>query len=252
MVYIEILINEIEIFRHLFCIHYAVNHQDYTKWFSPVILAVDTGAFMSDKLRQLARGVIYGEEREGVKLSTTDTTHWHVSARLYIAQHWVQCSHSCSLHSSLQHLYFQARLLSTWRTPHCLVRHQGPQQSLRRACSQVILLNHQIEAAKARYDRARAVKRLSFRYSNRLKLTVSRAFAILSTSSPVSSVKKSRPAANYGNSLVVFTTLKNQTSLILTTSLATAKYTTGICLLRALIRASTLSKKIIHAVAATS
>ena len=63
---------------------------------------------------------------------------------------------------------------------------------------------------------------------------VSRAFAILSTSSPVSSVKKSRPASqNYGNSLVVFTTLKNQTSLILTTSLATAKYTTGICLLRA-------------------
>ena len=42
---------------------------------------------------------------------------------------------------------------------------------LRRACSQVILLNHQIEAAKARYDRARAVKRLSFRYSNRFKLT---------------------------------------------------------------------------------
>ena len=41
----------------------------------------------------------------------------------------------------------------------------------RRACSQVILLNHQIETAKARYDRARAVKRLSFRYSNRLKLT---------------------------------------------------------------------------------
>lgn len=41
----------------------------------------------------------------------------------------------------------------------------------RRACSQVILLNHQIESAKARYDRAREVKRLSFRYSNRLKLT---------------------------------------------------------------------------------
>ena len=41
----------------------------------------------------------------------------------------------------------------------------------RRACSQVILLNHQIESAKVRYDRARAVKRLSFRYSNRLKLT---------------------------------------------------------------------------------
>ena len=41
----------------------------------------------------------------------------------------------------------------------------------RRACSQVILLNHKIEAAKTRYDRARAVKRLSFRYTNRLKLT---------------------------------------------------------------------------------
>lgn len=41
----------------------------------------------------------------------------------------------------------------------------------RRACSQVILLNHKIESAKARYDRARAVRRLSFRYSNRLKLT---------------------------------------------------------------------------------
>ena len=41
----------------------------------------------------------------------------------------------------------------------------------RRVCSQVILLNHKIEDAKTRYDRARAVRRLSFRYSNRLKLT---------------------------------------------------------------------------------
>ena len=41
----------------------------------------------------------------------------------------------------------------------------------RRACSQVILLNHQIESAKARYDRTRDVRRLAFRYSNRLKLT---------------------------------------------------------------------------------
>ena len=40
-----------------------------------------------------------------------------------------------------------------------------------KACSQVILLNHQLEAVKARYDRARVAKRLSFRYSNRLKLT---------------------------------------------------------------------------------
>ena len=40
------------------------------------------------------------------------------------------------------------------------------------ACSQVILLNHKIEEAKARYDRARSDRRLSFRYSYRLRLTV--------------------------------------------------------------------------------
>ena len=39
------------------------------------------------------------------------------------------------------------------------------------ACAQVILLNHKVEDAKARYDRARSDHRLSFRYSNRLKLT---------------------------------------------------------------------------------
>ena len=145
-----------------------ITQSGFRLWFWPLT----PGAFMSDKLRQLARGVIYGESEKVWKLSTTDTTHWHVSARLYIAQHWVQCSHSCSLHSSLQHLYFQARLLSTWRTPYtvlCDIRARN--KVFRRACSQVILLNHQIEAAKARYDRARAVKRLSFRYSNRLKLT---------------------------------------------------------------------------------
>ena len=113
-----------------FAFQYAVKHKDYTKWFSPVIWPLTPGAFMSDKLRQLARGVIYGESEKVWKLSTTDTTHWHVSARLYIAQHWVQCSHSCSLHSSLQHLYFQARLLSTWRTPTLSCATSGPQQSL--------------------------------------------------------------------------------------------------------------------------
>ena len=41
----------------------------------------------------------------------------------------------------------------------------------RKACSSVILLNHKIEEAKARYDRARATRRLSFRYSYRLRLT---------------------------------------------------------------------------------
>ena len=113
-----------------FAFQYAVNikitQSGFRLWFWPLT----PGAFMSDKLRQLARGVIYGESEKVWKLSTTDTTHWHVSARLYIAQHWVQCSHSCSLHSSLQHLYFQARLLSHGGRLHCLVRHQGPQQSL--------------------------------------------------------------------------------------------------------------------------
>ncbi len=41
----------------------------------------------------------------------------------------------------------------------------------RKACSQIILLNHQIESSKTRYDRAKQIRRLSFRYTNRLKLT---------------------------------------------------------------------------------
>jgi len=40
----------------------------------------------------------------------------------------------------------------------------------RRACQQVILLNNQIEAMKARYERAREANRRAFRYTNRLKL----------------------------------------------------------------------------------
>ena len=41
----------------------------------------------------------------------------------------------------------------------------------RKACTEIILLNNRIEEGKVRYDRAKAVRRLSFRYSNRLKLT---------------------------------------------------------------------------------
>ena len=113
-----------------FAFQYAVKHKDYTKWFSPVILAVDTWSIHVWQTEATRARCYLRREREGVKLSTTDTTHWHVSARLYIAQHWVQCSHSCSLHSSLQHLYFQARLLSTWRTPTLSCATSGPQQSL--------------------------------------------------------------------------------------------------------------------------
>ena len=41
----------------------------------------------------------------------------------------------------------------------------------RKACSQIILLNHKGESSKTKYDRAKRVRRLSFRYTNRLKLT---------------------------------------------------------------------------------
>ena len=237
-----------------FAFHNAVNHQDYTKWFSPVILAVDTWSIHVWQTEATRARCYLRREREGVKTQHNWHNSLHVSARLYIAQHWVQCSHSCSLHSSLQHLYFQARLLSTWRTPTLSCATSGPATK-----------SFDVPAPKSSFSTIRLkLPRLATTALVQSSVfpsdtptdsssQVSRAFAILSTSSPVSSVKKSRACKpNYGNSLVVFTTLKNQTSLILTTSLATAKYTTGICLLRALIRASTLSKEIIHAVAATS
>ena len=41
----------------------------------------------------------------------------------------------------------------------------------KRACSQVVLLNNKIESAKSRYERSRSVKRLSFKYTNRLELS---------------------------------------------------------------------------------
>ena len=47
-----------------------------------------------------------------------------------------------------------------------------------KACSQIILLNHKIESSKARYDRAKQVCCLSFRYTNRLKLTALREWEI--------------------------------------------------------------------------
>ena len=228
-----------------------ITQSGFRLWFWPLT----PGAFMSDKLRQLARGVIYGESEKVWK-----TQHnWHnslacqrspvysaaLSAVLTFLLGCIPAYNTCiSKHACSQH---GGRL-------HCLVRHQGPQQSL----SPCLLPSHPSQPSDWSCQgslRPRSCSQASFPSDTPTDSSsqVSRAFAILSTSSPVSSVKKSRACKpNYGNSLVVFTTLKNQTSLILTTSLATAKYTTGICLLRALIRASTLSKEIIHAVAATS
>ena len=109
-----------------FAFQYAVKHKDYTKWFSPVILAVDTWSIHVWQTEATRARCYLRREREGVKTQHNWHNSLHVSARLYIAQHWVQCSHSCSLHSSLQHLYFQARLLSTWRTPTLSCATSGP------------------------------------------------------------------------------------------------------------------------------
>ena len=43
---------------------------------------------------------------------------------------------------------------------------------IRKACSQIIILNHQIESSKIRYDRAKKVRRLSVKYTNMQKLDV--------------------------------------------------------------------------------
>ena len=66
-------------------------------------------------------------------------------------------------------IFSQATIMEDAYSVLCQIR--SVNKVFRRACSQVILLNHKIEAAKTRYDRARSVRRLSFRYSNRLKLT---------------------------------------------------------------------------------
>ena len=48
---------------------------------------------------------------------------------------------------------------------------QAADKVFRRACSQILLLHHKIQAAKTRYNRARAKKCMTFRYTNHLKLT---------------------------------------------------------------------------------
>ena len=40
-----------------------------------------------------------------------------------------------------------------------------------RACSQIVLLTNKVEDAKIRYNRAKAVKRLSFKYNSQLRVT---------------------------------------------------------------------------------
>ena len=58
-----------------FAFHYAVKHQDYTKWFSPVILAVDTWSIHVWQTEATRARCYLRREREGVK-----TQHnWHNS-----------------------------------------------------------------------------------------------------------------------------------------------------------------------------
>ena len=147
-----------------FAFHYAVNHQDYTKWFSPVILAVDTWSIHVWQTEATRARCYLRREREGVK-----TQHnWHNSLACQRSP-----VYSAALSAVLTFLLaaFQpttpvfpstlALNMEDAYTVLCDIRARN--KVFRRACSQVILLNHQIEAAKARYDRARAVKRLSFR-----------------------------------------------------------------------------------------
>ena len=58
-----------------FAFHYAVKHKDYTKWFSPVILAVDTWSIHVWQTEATRARCYLRREREGVK-----TQHnWHNS-----------------------------------------------------------------------------------------------------------------------------------------------------------------------------
>ena len=168
-----------------FAFHYAVNHQDYTKWFRLW--------FWPWHLEHSCL-TNWGNSREVLftaRARRCETQHnWHNSLACQRSP-----VYSAALSAVLTFLLaaFQpttpvfpstlALNMEDAYTVLCDIRARN--KVFRRACSQVILLNHQIEAAKARYDRARAVKRLSFRYSNRLKLTSLEGVAILSTSSPV-------------------------------------------------------------------
>ena len=140
--------------------------------FSPVILAVDTWSIHVWQTEATRARCYLRREREGVK-----TQHnWHNSLACQRSP-----VYSAALSAVLTFLLaaFQpttpvfpstlALNMEDAYTVLCDIRARN--KVFRRACSQVILLNHQIEAAKACYDCARAVKRLSFRYSNRLKLT---------------------------------------------------------------------------------
>ena len=178
-----------------------ITQSGFRLWFWPLT----PGAFMSDKLRQLARGVFTARARRcensaqltqltGMSAlacySAALSAGAHIPARCIPAYNTCISKHACSQHGG--------RL-------HCLVRHQGPQQSLSDVpAPKSSFSTIRFEAAKARYDALVQSSVFPSDTPTDSSSQVSRAFAILSTSSPVSSVKKSRACKpNYGNSLVV-------------------------------------------------
>ena len=114
-----------------FAFQYAVKHKDYTKWFSPVILAVDTWSIHVWQTEATRAWCYLRREREGVK-----TQHnWHNSLACQRSP-----VYSAALSAVLTFLLaafqpttpvFPSTLASQHGGRlHCLVRHQGPQQSL--------------------------------------------------------------------------------------------------------------------------
>ena len=71
--------------------------------------------------------------------------------------------------STAPHPFYNSKMVDESYEVLCEIKSKN--KVFRKACSQIILLNHQIESSKTRYDRAKQVRRLSFRYTNRLKLT---------------------------------------------------------------------------------
>ena len=98
----------------------------------------------------------------GTQSTDTDVMQYHTySPPLY-------CKSYFWFSFPLHHNYFSNMVDESYEVI-CEIKSKN--KVFRKACSQIILLNHQIESSKTRYDRAKQVRRLSFRYTNRLKLT---------------------------------------------------------------------------------
>ena len=113
-----------------FAFQYAVKHKDYTKWFSPVILAVDTWSIHVWQTEATRARCYLRREREGVK-----TQHnWHNSlacqrSPVYSAALSAVLTFLLAAFQPTTPVFPSTLALNMGRRLHCLVRHQGPQQS---------------------------------------------------------------------------------------------------------------------------